>query len=65
MNIKDGQLIGNKTQNMKELEIKKVIKTIKKFKEYNIENFITYQRVPLNNNPHQKINESISGDSNN
>ena len=65
MNIKDGQLTGNNTQNMKDEEIKKAIKTLKKFKKYNVDNLITYHRVPLNNNPHQKINELVLGDLNN
>jgi hypothetical protein len=36
MNIKDGQLIGNNTQIMNEEEIKKAIKSLKKFRLFSL-----------------------------
>ena len=64
MNIKDGQLIGNNTQIMNEEEIKKVIKSHKKFMEYDIENLITYHGGPFKENPNKKFKELVLGDLN-
>jgi hypothetical protein len=39
---------------MNEEEIKKAIKSLKKFVKYNVDNLITYQGGPFNDNPHKK-----------
>ena len=62
MNIEDGQLIGKNTLIMNEEEIKKVISSLKKLIEYNVENVITYHGGPFNDNTNQKIKELILGD---
>ena len=62
MNIEDGQLIGKNTPIMNEEEIKKVISSLKKLIEYNVENVITYHGGPFNDNTNQKIKELILGD---
>jgi hypothetical protein len=59
MNIKEGLLIGNNTQNMEKEEIKKLIKPFKKFREYNVENLLTYHLGPFNDDPKQKIKELV------
>lgn len=64
MNIEDGKLFGNNTQIMNEEEIKKAIKSLKKFMEYDIENLITYHRSQFNHNPNKKIKELLLGDLN-
>ena len=64
MNIEDGQLFGNNTQIMNEDEIKKDIKSLKKFMEYDIENLITYHGGPFNYNLNKKIKELLLGDLN-
>jgi hypothetical protein len=64
MNIKDGQLTGKNTQIMNEEEIKKVINSLKKFMEYDVENLITYYGGPFHDNPNKKIKELILGDLN-
>jgi len=65
MNIKDGQLIGSNTQIMNEEKIKKPIKSLKKFMEYDVKNLITYHRGQFNENPTKKIKELVLGDLNN
>jgi hypothetical protein len=64
MNIEDGQLIGNNIQIKNEEKIKKPIKSLKNFMEYDIENLITYHRGSFNNNPPKKIKEIVLGDLN-
>ncbi len=49
---------------MDEKEIKKAMKSLKKFMEYNVENLITYHRSPFNDNPHKRIKELVLGDLN-
>jgi hypothetical protein len=63
MNIEDRQLFGNNTQIMNEEEIKKAIKSLKKFREYDVENLITYHGGPFNDNP-KKIKELVLDDLN-
>jgi hypothetical protein len=64
MNIEDGQLFRNNTQIMNEEKIKKAIKSLKKFMEYDVENLITYHGGPFNDNPNKKIKELVLGDLN-
>ena len=65
MNIKDGHLIGNNTQIMDEEEVKKAIKSLKKFMECDVENLITYYGGLFNDNPNKKNKELELGDLNN
>lgn len=58
MNIVDGQLTGPNKQIMNEEDVKTAINSLKKFKEYDIENVISYHGGLFNNNnPNQKIKE--------
>jgi hypothetical protein len=49
---------------MNEEEIKKSIKSLKKFSEYDVDNLITYHGGPFNDNPNKKIKELVLGDLN-
>ena len=50
---------------MNEEKIKKPIKSLKKFMEYDVKNLITYYRGQFNENPTKKIKELVLGDLNN
>ncbi|MEL7669550.1 hypothetical protein [Methanobacterium sp.] len=55
MNIKDEQLTGKNTQIRNEEEIKKAINSLKKLREYNVENVITYHSCHSTTIPIKKL----------
>ena len=59
MNIIDGQLVGPNKDMMKKEEAMDAINSLKKFKDYDVVNIITYHGGLFNDKPNERIKELI------